>query len=54
MERVFWLAIRRAAKTYLAALDGKPGAQPPNVAGKDALRQVIAAIERRYEIPAKE
>jgi hypothetical protein len=54
VERAFWLAIRRAAKTYLAALDGTPGAQSPHLAGKDALRQVIAAIERRFEITPRD
>jgi hypothetical protein len=53
MERVFWLAVYRAARTFLAALDGKQGAPTPEVAGRDAIKQVCAAIERRYDLPAK-
>lgn len=48
-EKDFWLAIRRAAKTFLAALDGK-GTATMKDAGRDALRQVVKAIERRWDI----
>lgn len=54
MDRAFWLAIYRAARTLLPALEGKSGAAEPRIAGKDALKQVIAAIERRYDITPKD
>jgi N-acetylmuramoyl-L-alanine amidase len=49
-EKDFWLAIRRAAKTYLAALGGK-GTATREEAGRDALTQVVRAIERRWNVP---
>jgi hypothetical protein len=48
-EKDFWLAIRRAAKTYLAALNGK-GTATREEAGRDALTQVVKAIERRWNV----
>lgn len=53
-DEEFWIAMRRAIKGWKAALDGKPGAPDPHTAAKDALAKMSTAIERRYDISAKE